>query len=81
MFSPCSVQDLQESAENAAKTYKYNDNLDLNQVNYTNVNEMGGLLNETEYSSHFKQNVYNATSGVQIPIEIYEGCKLVLICM
>ena len=38
---------------------------------------MDGLLNETEYSNHFKQNIYKANSGVQIPIEIYEGCKFV----
>ena len=38
---------------------------------------MDGLLNETEYSAHFKQNIYKANSGVQIPIEIYEGCKFV----
>ena len=38
---------------------------------------MDGLLNETEYSTHFKQKIYKANSGVQIPIEIYEGCKFV----
>ena len=27
------------------------------------------------YSKHFKQDVYEKSSGVQIPIEIYEGCK------
>jgi hypothetical protein len=27
------------------------------------------------YSQHFKQDIYEKTSGVQIPIEIYEGCK------
>ena len=70
-------QDLHQSAEQAVKDYKYKDDLDLNDVDYTNVNEMDGLLNETEYSTHFKQNIYKANSGVQIPIEIYEGCKFV----
>ena len=59
------------------KDYKYNDNLDLKDVDYINVNEMDGRLNDTEYSTHFKQDIYKNASGVQIPIEIYEGCKLV----
>ena len=36
---------------------------------------MDKLLNLTEYSDHFKQYIYPETSGVQIPIELYEGCK------
>ena len=55
------------------KDYKYNDNLDLKDVDYINVNEMDGRLNDTEYSTHFKQDIYKNASGVQIPIEIYEG--------
>ena len=58
------------------KAYKYDENLELQQVSYTNMNDMSGLLNFTEYSPHFKQEIYNVTSGVQIPIELYEGCKL-----
>ena len=68
---------MQESAEQVVKDYKYNDNLDLKDVDYINVNEMDGRLNNTEYSTHFKQDIYKNASGVQIPIEIYEGCKLV----
>ena len=68
-------QELHKSAEEAANAYEYDPNLVLKNVNYTNVNAMGRLMNLTEYSHHFKQNVYNETSGVQIPIEIYEGCK------
>ena len=48
----------------------------LSQVDYVNVNDMANVANLTEYSSHFKQNIYSETSGVQIPIEIYEGCEL-----
>lgn len=70
-----SSQELHKSAEEAANAYEYDPNLVLKNVNYTNVNAMGRLMNLTEYSHHFKQNVYNETSGVQIPIEIYEGCK------
>lgn len=68
-------QNLHASAEKIVKTYKYKGNLRLRNVNYTNVNEMESLANQTEYSDHFKQQVYKETSGVQIPIEIYEGCK------
>ena len=36
---------------------------------------MEHLQNNLNYSEHFKQEIYTQTSGVQIPIEIYEGCK------
>ena len=36
---------------------------------------MEHLQNNLTYSEHFKQEIYTKTSGVQIPIEIYEGCK------
>ncbi len=38
---------------------------------------MDHLVNDTEYSDHFKQDIYTEESGVQIPIEIYEGCKYI----
>ena len=36
---------------------------------------MEHLQSNLNYSEHFKQEIYTQTSGVQIPIEIYEGCK------
>ncbi len=68
-------QDLQNTAEEAVSKYEYNDNLSLRKVNFTNVNEMEDLANLTKYSEHFKQHVYLETSGVHVPIEIYEGCE------
>ena len=68
-------QSLHESAEKLVREYQYDQALSLSQVPYTNVNEMDKLLNLTEYSDHFKQYIYPETSGVQIPIELYEGCK------
>ena len=70
-----SSKDLHKSAERAVKDYRFNVNLTLPQVNYINMNEHEKLLNLTEYSPHFKQEVYPGSSGVQIPIELYEGCK------
>ena len=67
-------QSLHESAEKLVREYQYDQALSLSQVPYTNVNEMDKLLNLTEYSDHFKQYIYPETSGVQIPIELYEGC-------
>ena len=57
------------------REYNYDEALALDKVEYTNVNEMDTLLNQTEYSDHFKQYIYKEHSGVQIPIELYEGCK------
>ena len=33
------------------------------------------LLFQMVYSPHFKLDIYEKSSGVQIPIEIYEGCE------
>lgn len=66
---------MHDTAEEAVKNYKYDGALYLNQVNFTNVNDMEGMANMTEYSHHFKQDINNETSGVHVPIEIYEGCK------
>lgn len=69
------LKSLQASAEEAVRTYKYDEDLTLRKVNFTNVNEMEDFVNVTEYSRHFKDYVYREASGVQVPIEIYEGCK------
>jgi len=45
------------------------------QVPYVNVRDLGNISNQMFYDHHFKQEIYNNTSGVHIPIEIYEGCK------
>ena len=70
------MQNLQQKAEEALGKYTYNQDLQLSQVKYTNVRNVSeDLLNGMTYSPHFKQNVNMDESGVQIPIEIYEGCK------
>lgn len=69
------MQDLHGAAEEAIREHSYNENLLLSKINYLNVNQMDDKGNQTEYSEHFKQDIYTETSGVQIPIEIYEGCE------
>ena len=40
------------------------------------MNDLSPQINKTmEYSQHFGQDVYHKQSGVQVPIEIYEGCE------
>ena len=67
-------------AENAIKTYKFNQSLQLGHINYTNVRRPyqdwpQHLKDNMEYDEHFKQEINVNESGVHIPIEIYEGCK------
>ena len=69
------VQNLQSSAEQAIEAYEYNDDLTLKDVDYINVNDLGNITYEMTYNDHFKQEIYEESSGVHIPIEIYEGCK------
>ena len=66
------LERLHATAEEAVRDHEYDEALDLNKVDYINLNE---ILNHTEYSDHFKQYIYKEKSGVQIPIELYEGCK------
>ena len=71
-------------AENAIKTYKFNQSLQLGHINYTNVRRPyqdwpQHLKDNMEYDEHFKQEVNVNESGVHIPIEIYEGCKFLCI--
>merc|ERR1712223_1639134 len=70
--------DLHDSAASAVNECTYKDNLKLEDINYTNVNRMEHLQNNLNYSEHFKQEIYTQTSGVQIPIEIYEGYPNIL---
>lgn len=77
------IQDLQVKAEEAIKTYKYNQSLQLGDINYTNVRTPYDdwpqhLKDNMEYNEHFKQQVNVNESGVHVPIEIYEGCKFSL---
>ena len=77
------TQDLQIKAEEAIKTYKYNQSLQLGDINYTNVRTPYDdwpqhLKDNMEYNEHFKQQVNVNESGVHVPIEIYEGCKFSL---
>ena len=67
-------------AEEALKTYNYSQDLQLGQINYTNVRTPyedwpENLTKNMKYSQHFQQEVNLEESGVHIPIEIYEGCK------
>jgi len=77
LLSFVDCQELHSAAENAVKNYTFDETLMLSQVDYVNVNDMADLVNLTEYSDHFKQNIYAESSGVQIPIEIYEGCEYI----
>ena len=48
----------------------------LPDVEYINMNDLSTNVSDAmEYSLHFRQDVYLEQSGVQVPIEIYEGCK------
>jgi len=72
------LRNLQMKAENAIKTYKFNQSLQLGHINYTNVRRPyqdwpQHLKDNMEYDEHFKQEVNINESGVHIPIEIYEG--------
>ena len=71
---------MQTKAEDALRDYQYQPNLSLNATNYTNVREYDQwpkeLQDGMQMNEHFKQKVNVKASGVQIPIEIYEGCKL-----
>lgn len=72
------LQALQTGAEEAIKSYVFDEDLTLKKLNYTNVNKIDEAIMQTlEYSDHFRQEVNLNMSGVQIPIEIYEGCKYV----
>ena len=73
---------MQEKAEDALKIYNYTQDLQLGQINYTNVRRPYEdwpqyLKDDMEYSEHFQQDVNLKESGVHIPIEIYEGCKYI----
>ena len=74
---------MQIKAEAAIRNYPYNQNLQLGEINYTNVRKPyedwpQNLKDNMEYSDDFQQNVNLKESGVHIPIEIYEGCKSLL---
>ena len=66
---------MQSAAEAAIEKYEFDEDLTLDRVNYTNVNNISGLKDGMVYSEHYKQDVHLAESGVHVPIEIYEGCK------
>ncbi len=56
--------------------YRYKETLQLSDVNYVNMNDLQPEEEELFVEDeHFKQEVLYETSGVHIPIEIYEGCK------
>ena len=71
-------QNLQKKAEELIEKYEYNQDLTLDKVNYTNVNNVSMVKNGMERSDHFKQDVHYSLSGVHVPLEIYEGCKYFL---
>ena len=70
------MQRLQAAAEAAVTSYQYNHNLNLTVIDYINVNDIMDNNTEIEYDPHYGQEVISDQSGVHIPIEIYEGCKL-----
>ena len=71
-------QNLQKKAEELIEKYEYNQDLTLDKVNYTNVNNVSMVKNGMERSDHFKQDVHYQLSGVHVPLEIYEGCEYFL---
>ena len=72
-FSP---QHLREATEAAIAKYDYDAALMLSQVSYVNMNDLkDGAADRMSHSEHFGQEVLDETSGVHIPIEIYEGCE------
>ena len=69
------LQSLQKKAEALIEKYEFEYTLSLDQVNYTNVNNVSLVKDGMVDSDHFKQKVHLGLSGVHVPLEIYEGCE------
>ena len=67
-------QHLQKTAELAVKEYDYDYRLTLDEVDYLNMNDPQNS-SSFEPNAKFGQDIHTSSSGVHIPIEIYEGCE------